>query len=153
MAHNTRLCIVSTIVQLVVSDQCFQRQCSTFKNWKSLLKFSKFVIGRPCWNKWKIATNYTYFFFFYVLSPFTTCTTTISHSLEACSFSFFTWALEGQRKYCLRITHCLALLHFRTLEYLMRESSFGINNFSFPLMSKHICILPFSFSRLVHILV
>jgi hypothetical protein len=131
----------------------FSKTMFHFQELEKPLKILKICHRAPFLEQMEDCNKLHVFLFFYVLSPFTTCTTTISHSLEACSFSFFTWALEGQRKYCLRITHCLALLHFHTLEYLMRESSFGINNFSFPLMSKHICILSFSFSHLGHILV
>jgi hypothetical protein len=49
---------------------------------------------------------------------------------------FHAQALEGQRKDCPIITIGLALLHFLILECLMKESSFGINNFSLLSISK-----------------
>jgi len=88
-----------------------------------------------------------YLFFFYVLSPFATCTTIVSHPFEACSFSFFMWALKGQKKNCLKVTPGLTLLHFLILECLMKESKFRTSSFSLPLMSKqilHLTILIFS---------
>jgi hypothetical protein len=114
----------------------FSKTMLHFQELEKLLEILKFIIRCPCWNKWKIATNCMYLFFFYVLSPFATCTTTISRPHEACNFSFFMWALKGQKQNCLKITPSLTLLHFLILECLMKESSFWTSNFSLPLMSK-----------------
>jgi hypothetical protein len=53
--------------------------------------------------------------------------------VDACNFSFFTWALVGFLKNQPIATPSFATMHFPTLKYLIRETSFGtFSNFFSP---------------------
>jgi hypothetical protein len=71
--------------------QCFWRLFGTFKKSNKFLQPSKFVIGHPCLNKWKIMTNYMNFLLSSTRFPFATCWATKAHPWNATyCFSFLT---------------------------------------------------------------
>jgi hypothetical protein len=74
IARKTMPCIASTMVQPIVSNQCFHGQFS--KPQKKLT--SKSFMGLPCCSKWKFDTNNRYFFLLSTLSPFATWTKILS---------------------------------------------------------------------------
>jgi hypothetical protein len=61
-------CMATTIPQLVEYVKCFLGIWCIFK--KSYRPFicSKLIMGLPCFKRWKIATNWTIFFLFYLPS-------------------------------------------------------------------------------------
>jgi hypothetical protein len=72
MEVRMKKCITLTILQPILSFQCLQ---GMFKNFKKLINSFvplKYVIGCPCFRKWKILANYMNFRFYPRWTPFAT---------------------------------------------------------------------------------
>lgn len=124
-AHGQTYGIWPMLVKIVLHLQELEKSFEMFEIYH----------GWPCYNKWKIATNCKYFFFF-TLSPFATYGKMVSCWLEVCNFSFH--MIVVPKKKSLTTSFGLPLLHFLISNFLIREYSFGTKSFSFPSMLEHI---------------